>query len=225
MSEVEVSQAASDRKALEAFVVGNEDLERLQAQLDRFNIFEATGFIRQELRHSDFLAFLLNPRSNHGLGDAFVKRLLQRVLAVADGASAAVTPIELELWDLNRMEVRREWHYIDVLLLDEDHELAVIIENKVDTGEHSDQLRRYLEIVEQHYPGWRVIGLYLTPGGEGPSHEAYLPVSYGLVGEVINSLAERKASVVNRDEDLPRIIAALQEVKWISEDAEPNSPE
>jgi hypothetical protein len=31
-------------KALEGFLVGNQDLERLEALLDHFNIFEATGW-------------------------------------------------------------------------------------------------------------------------------------------------------------------------------------
>ena len=42
----ETAQTEKDRKALEDFVVGNEDLERLEALLDRFNIFEAIGVVR-----------------------------------------------------------------------------------------------------------------------------------------------------------------------------------
>lgn len=56
-SEVEASQADLDLKALESFLVGNQDLERLEALLDRFNILEALGVVRQELRYSDFLMF------------------------------------------------------------------------------------------------------------------------------------------------------------------------
>ncbi len=36
--------------ALEAFVVNNEDLDQLEALLAEFNIFEAVGVVRQELR-------------------------------------------------------------------------------------------------------------------------------------------------------------------------------
>ena len=42
--EVETSQAEVDLTALEGFLVGNQDLERLEALLDHFNIFEATGW-------------------------------------------------------------------------------------------------------------------------------------------------------------------------------------
>ena len=40
--EVETSQAAPDLTALENSLVGNQDLERLEALLDHFNICEAT---------------------------------------------------------------------------------------------------------------------------------------------------------------------------------------
>jgi hypothetical protein len=42
--EVEPSQAELDLTALEGFLAANQDLERLDALLDRFNIFEATGW-------------------------------------------------------------------------------------------------------------------------------------------------------------------------------------
>ena len=53
-------QKPTDRQVLEAFLVENPDLERLELLLDEFNLFEAVGVVRQELRHSDFLGFLLD---------------------------------------------------------------------------------------------------------------------------------------------------------------------
>ncbi|MBA3791802.1 MAG: PD-(D/E)XK nuclease family protein, partial [Rubrobacter sp.] len=148
----EVDQSASDLRELERFIVNNLDLERLEALLDRFNIFEATGFpIRREVRHSDFLAFLMRPREDHGMGDAFVKRLLQQALVQSSGASEPVTPTELSSWDLGQMQVRREWRYIDIFLLDESNQLTVIIENKIDAGEGRGQLNRYYQAVREEY--------------------------------------------------------------------------
>ena len=198
-SEHETSPSQQDLEALETFVVDNKDLDRLEALLDRFNILEALGVVSQELRHSDFLAFLMDPRGNHDLEDAFVKRLLQRALMSAGDVARSVTPIEIELWNLDRVEIRKEWQRIDILLLDEDNEPAIIIENKIGTGEHSNQLQRYWETIQQHYPGWRAIGVFLTPDGTPPSHAAYLSMDYGSVSEVIDDLAENRASVLKPD--------------------------
>ena len=70
---------SDDRQALEQLVM-DQDLEELENLLDEFNIFEVLGAVRVELRHSEFLAYLMNPQQNHGLGDDFVKKFLQKVV-------------------------------------------------------------------------------------------------------------------------------------------------
>jgi PD-(D/E)XK nuclease superfamily len=185
--------------ALEALVVDNPDLERLEVLLGQFNIFEALRAVRQEARHSAFLAYLLDATQNHGLGDAFPRRLLQKALASANTSPVPLSPVDLDVWSLNELVVLREWHSIDILLLDEPHHLAVIIENKIDSSEHSDQLRRYLELVKQYFPEWNILGLYLSPEGDAPSHEAYIPIDYLAVCETVERLIESRSSTVSGD--------------------------
>lgn len=62
-----MEDSASHKRALENFVTGNRDLAALEALVSRFIIFDALGVVNAELRHSSFLAFLLNPKENHGL--------------------------------------------------------------------------------------------------------------------------------------------------------------
>ena len=188
-----------DRKDLEAFVVGNPDLERLETLLDQFNMFEAIGAVRQELRHSDFLAFLLNPNQNHGLGDAFTKGLLQKALSYAPGKVLPITAIDLDIWDLNELMVFREWQNIDILLVDERNHFVVIIENKVVSGEHGDQLSRYYRIVNEHYPDWSNLCLFLTPEGLEPSDECYIPIDYNLIADLVERLTETRSSTLGPD--------------------------
>src|SRR6476469_4726773 len=127
------TELLKDRQALEVFVVENSDLETLEGFLDQFNIFEAVGVIRQELRHSDFLTFLLDPRQNHRLGDAFVQRLLQKILITTRELAPPLSPVHLDSWDLSHLAVRREWQNIDILLIDPINRLIVVIENKIDS--------------------------------------------------------------------------------------------
>src|SRR5688572_19310271 len=147
----------SDRKALESFVVDNPDLERLESLLEQFNLFEALGAVHVEVRHSAFLSFLLTPSENHGLGDMFVKRLLQKALTTSTGQSLPITLIDLDIWDLDETIVLREWQNIDILLIDERNQLVVILENKIHSGEHDEQLQRYWQIINQHYPNWHIV--------------------------------------------------------------------
>jgi hypothetical protein len=183
-------------EALEHFVVDNGELEDLESLLGHFNLFGAIGVVRQELRHSDFLAFLLDPSQNHGLGDAFAKRLLQRALAGGRGTASSLTPVELDTASLIQAEVRREWQNIDILLVDEPNRLAVIIENKVDSGEHSGQLIRYWDAVTRQYPNHRTIGLFLTPDGDTPTDERYVSIDYSMVCDVLDRLLQSRSSTI-----------------------------
>ena len=187
-----------DRKALEAFAVDNEDLERLELLSAEFNIFEAIGAVRQELRHSDLLAFLLDPSENHGLGDGFLRRFLQRAVAGA-ASQAPISPVDLDVWELDDVEVRREWSNIDILVVDARNRFVALIENKIDSGEHSDQLRRYWSAVEHEFAGYRMLGLFLTPGEDDPSDGRYLAIDYKMVADVAKRLVELRSSTIGPD--------------------------
>jgi hypothetical protein len=195
-----VTVTISDRAALEALVVDNDDLERLEALLAQFNIFEALGAVRHELRHSDLLRFLVDPRGAHGLGDLFLRRLLQRTLAVAGPeSSAGLSPVEMDVHTFDEAEVFRERANIDLLVLDHEGKLAVIVENKIDTGEHSNQLRIYWEAVSQEFPSYRLLGIYLTPDGDLPSDDRYVAVDYSVIATLVERLVETRASTLGPD--------------------------
>ena len=60
-------QVAESLAAMERFVVDNDDLLELESHIGRFNIFDAVGIAHVEIRHSNFLAFILDPAESHGL--------------------------------------------------------------------------------------------------------------------------------------------------------------
>ena len=186
-------------EALREFVVDNSDLERLKALLNQFNIFEAIGAVRQELRHSDFLSYLLDPRQNHGLGDAFLKKFLQSALPPRPDARLPLTAIDVDTWDLDLIEIIREWQSIDILLRDRDHRLVVAIENKIDTREHSAQLQRYWGTLCRHFSEWKRVCLYLTPEGERPSCDDFLPMDYGSIATLLENLIDAGIPTLGKD--------------------------
>ncbi len=160
------------------------DLERL---LSRFNLFEAMGVLKQELRHSDLLATLLDPRQSHGLGTLFLTELLRVVAPTLDTSN------------LGHARVEREWHYVDILVLDDTRRLAVIIENKIDTGEIPGQLSRYYADVRNHFPEHKIVAIYLTRNGGPPTDKRYHAVSYTQICHILEELVKNSRSTFSED--------------------------
>lgn len=185
------------REAFEDFLIDNRELEALEQHLRGFNIFEAIGHVRAEKRHSDFLAFLLNPLAPHGLGDDFITRFLQSALKAFPADRRPIQLIDLSLVDLSGTLVIREHHQIDIFALDGTNDIAVVIENKVGSSEHTDQLRRYREFAERAYPDHRRIYVYLTPDREEPSDEYYVPFSYEDVASLIEEQLARRRDALS----------------------------
>lgn len=175
------------------------ELRQLERLLRRFNLFEALGVVRRELRHSDFLAFLLDPQQNHELGDAFTRRFIQSVSAKTQGDVAIVDSEMITETAFRNVEIRREWKNIDILLIDYDHNCFFVIENKINTGEHSDQLARYRHTAYQAYPTWNIIGVFLTPDGSLPLFDEYVALSYQQVSTIIQGILEDQSLSIAAD--------------------------
>jgi hypothetical protein len=184
-------------RKLEEFLVNNKDLENLEALISKFNIFEAVGAIRLELRHSDFLSFILSPRENHGLKELFLKKLLQKASMVFSGEIINVIEIDTANYDL--VEVKREVNNIDILIYIPSIPLVCAIENKIFSGEHSDQLGRYKKYIQKEYPNCKQIFIYLTPDGLDPSDEDWLPFGYNLLAEILNNILDSAHSTLAND--------------------------
>jgi hypothetical protein len=169
-------QYPTDIEALERFILDNPELKQLEARIAGFNIFEAVGVAKQELRHSDFLSFLLYPSANHGLKDAFLKEFLVQISRSA--AEPPMSPLEIDLRNFASASVAREWNSIDILIEDSQNGIRCFIENKISSTEHSGQLKRYHSLVKRTYPKDTLIPVFLTPDGAEPSDERYIPFGY-----------------------------------------------
>ena len=192
---------ASNRRALESFVTGNRDLAELEALVSRFNIFEALGVVNAELRHSSFLAFLLNPTESHGLGDLILKRLLQETLQ-ANPEITSLTPIEVHVSDFSDCEVQIETDNIDILLKFPSKQFIVIIENKVNSDQHDDQLNRYYEQTTLRHPRFNVFGIYLTRYADPSGHPKYAALSHASVCKVVAEVMSMPRVNISNDVEL-----------------------
>lgn len=167
----------------------DEDFDRLDLGLKNPNIFQILKISRNEIRHSNFLSWLLDPNQSHKLGDIFLKRFLREVFS--SDKFRGIDQVDVEGMDLSSVEVQREWKNIDVLIKLES--AVVCVENKVLSKEHSNQLKRYKEIIETQFPHHKQTFVYLTPEGVSSESESetYEPISYEFI---VNTL-ERIISV------------------------------
>jgi hypothetical protein len=182
--------------ALTAFAVGNRDLDRLADHLKQFNLFDAIGVRHQELRHSDFLAYLLNPVNPHGLDEILARRLVQRAISRSDLAPS-FSVLELELLDWSKLELRREWRHIDLLLVDTRQQIVIAFENKLRSREHSNQLDRYASTVIREFPNYRHLFFLLTPDGEPATDDRYLSMTYTDVAEILSELIDDRGATLD----------------------------
>ncbi len=148
-------EGSDDIQLLEKFLQ-DEDLESLEDIVEEFNVFEVLGAVSQEIRHSNFLAWLLDPSGNHGLGDYFLKRFLWKTTSLGrEQGVHTISPIEVDGLELANVSVRREWRNIDILLVNDAQRFVCAIENKVEAAEHSDQLARYARRCRNEFRGVR----------------------------------------------------------------------
>lgn len=178
----------SDEEALQNFLLDIDCLDELLPWTKRFNLFDVLKISRMEIRHSNMLAWLLNPNENHGLGDAFLKAIVQIVVQNDDNGRYNV--LETLLIDFYSFVVYREWKNIDILLVSDAEKFLIAIENKIDSHEHDDQLKKYRDTLATDYPNYRKMYLYLTPEGEEPSDTDYWDtLSYR---DVVEALSEQR---------------------------------
>jgi hypothetical protein len=186
-------------EALERFVVDNDDLLKLESRIGRFNLFDALGISGLEIRHSNFLSFLLDPAESHGQGQLFLKAFLIDMLRQTPRCQRPISPVELDGENLQGVRVYREWKHIDILITAESPRFVIVIENKVYSSEHSNQLKRYQEVITQQFPCVPTLFVYLTPQGGAASEVGWVSYRYADIHRIVERSLHANRSVIGND--------------------------
>src|SRR5262249_2808912 len=93
---------------------------------------------------------------------------LQRLLEVGGGPMVG---------EGRSIEIRQQCMGVDVLLV-VNGDTAIIVEDKTDTKDHSDQLRRYKKAVAGDFPEDRIAAVYLKTGDQG-NYRSVKKAGYG----------------------------------------------
>lgn len=194
-----------------------EDCKSIKAKLGmQFSIFDVLKISRMEIRHSNMLAWLLDPNENHEFGG----RVLQGVL---DKAGFSHT-----LDELRTFSVYREQDNIDVLFVSNTLNEVIAIENKIGAKEgirktnKSDnvesQLTTYETVLAMKYPNHRKVLLFLTPGGDPPSKPTWNSISYEQLINVVEEKFKQVYANANSNTNSNKAILIADYIKTIKKD-------
>ena len=150
----------NDIDALKNFLLDTNLIEELENSFsNKPNIFSILKVENREIRHSNLLAWLLNPKENHNLGKTFISKFIENFVNMHIKDDNAV---KLLLLNYDNFRIRREWKNIDLLLLNEEEKVAFVIENKINTKEHDNQLERYYETSQEEFNDVDIYYIFLT---------------------------------------------------------------
>lgn len=188
----------------------------------RKNLFDILGVSRVELVHSRMLKWILDPSETHCLNHFPLKKLLQTVAfaktSYAGNRDSKLDPnladafiaesyrildagfqIEKTVPSLSGVRVNRRLDLFASLTIKLDGEstsisLPIILENKVDTDEQSEQTKDYSDWANNEFKEGSPIFVFLTPcsirelqtsESNGCSSRDFIHVNYQLLSEMV----------------------------------------
>ena len=187
------------------------DLKKLQAEFklrNDFNLFDAVGIQRQEIRHSRFLAYLLDPRNPHGLGSEFLRAVLAQ--AVSTNRPPNVSALRVETTDLDLSTVYCERDHFDVSVEIPSLKLLFVIENKIDALESQDQLNAYRNRALDRYKDFNFLGVFLTVTGYQGDDTAWSAMGYGAIVAALKRACEHASLPPDTDMAIRHYIALVE---------------
>ena len=184
-----IAEEPDGAKALKEFLLDIECLDPLSEWTSKFNLFDILKITRTEIRHSNMLAWLLSPNENHGMSDSIIRGFIQYVITTFPDDKDVFDTL---LMDCHDFMIQREWHNIDILAVSPNEKFVLCIENKIDSAEHDNQLNRYREIVEENYPDYNKMYVYLSPEGtEASDSDYWCSMSYQEVLGIVESVKKK----------------------------------
>ncbi len=169
-------------------LLNDTSFERIELELQSANFFDILNATKSEVRHSNFLAWILDPNANHGLGEMVLLRFLRDIFS-SERVIGLYGP-EADTLDFRSAEIRREWQNIDLLIVL--NQIVVVIENKWDSSENSTQLSKYRKAIETHFPDYNKAFVLLTKEGtEAKSEEDknyYIEYNYIQIAQILERI-------------------------------------
>jgi hypothetical protein len=177
-------------------LVQDQDFSKLNQLLSisEFNLFNVLDIKTNELSYSKILAWLLKPQGNHGLNDKFLREFLKRLYSInseyftsqnIEYVSIDCLPLENVICSVEQTILSNK--RVDILIkIDSGEEKWVIVlENKIKSIESPNQTENYFQELSIKYPNHKKICVFLTPEGNQPSCDSFLPLKWQEINTVL----------------------------------------
>ena len=176
------------RKLIDAPKFREYHRESLQRE---FNTFDVLRYADYEIRHSNVLAWLLQPAETHGLDGRFLQRFVEHVneRLVAEGWK----PLPKINFKATNIRVERELDYVDITIFFKNEKCLVAIENKTGptSSDHFGQVTGYHKKLRDKHKNHTVKSVLLTTSPDGRlDFPDIVHVGWKSVHETISSLQE-----------------------------------
>jgi len=169
----------------------DDDFRKLREKVNKINIFDILKISETEIRHSNVLAWLLDPNENHEFHDIFLRKFL-----------CLIDIPNFEKFNFDNVIVKREWKNIDILVIitEPSNRYVIAIENKINSAENGTQLKKYTEIIRAEFPNNVVYNLYLVPDnnlnnrGDNKSENTWKDLLYSEIIRILKELIEENTT-------------------------------
>lgn len=173
----------------------NVAFQQLNQQVDSFNILKILKLENHEIRHSNFLAWLLNPKENHRLHDYFLRKIIEHLILIDENYNNALYKKVGEILNHSLVdsyiyrEVKTDKNrFIDLVIVNQQLKYIFLIENKLYSTELRNQLDDYLSFIQHTFKDFTIIPIYLTLDGEEPSNQQYFILTYERIESILHTI-------------------------------------
>jgi len=167
--------------------------QQLNQQVNSFNALKILKLENYEIRHSNILAWLLDPKENHGLRDYFLRKMLEHLILIDENGDKLQYEAVGEILNHSLIEshVYREVktdnnRFIDLIIVNQQLKSVFLIENKFYSTESKNQLDDYLTFIQNIFKDFTIIPIYLTLDGEEPSNQQYFILTYERIESILH---------------------------------------
>ncbi|KKM67388.1 hypothetical protein LCGC14_1471580 [marine sediment metagenome] len=190
------------------------DIAQLDSRLSSHNFMEVFSISTNELAHSSFIAWLLNPLEEHGLGDCFLKRFLKEIINKIKEKKRT----DIEIPDINKLEYKKviikteelfRQNPVDITIRFRDEKFLCLIENKIKHKETNRQTDTYARLSKKKYINYRYYWyIFLTDSGKQAKSEEFISFNY----HDIKDLLEKTIKTIDKIPKNHNIIFLLEQI-------------